>query len=269
MLSKFIELPIDAIVCRPQVRDKFDEESLASLARTIAEVGLQQPITVWRDGNEWVLFNGEMRLRAGKLAGEKTIRALVEDGELTPAEIRLRQLVANQHVDLTPLEKARAIESLMREAGWSASEVAAKLGLSPGTVSKLLAILSLPNDIQERIGSPGLGLTAAYQLTLAGNAEAQRRMASELSSGAMTRDGAAEQTKSRKKPRVLKRKRSGNGRDRIMVPLGGGRTVAVAGPGLTLDSLIEWIADFLEKLKGVHSRGVAMPEALKILASQA
>lgn len=269
MLSKFIELPIDAIVCRPQVRETFDEESLASLAQTIAEVGLQQPITVRRDGNDWVLFNGERRLRAAKLAGEKKIRALVEDAELSPAELTWRQLVSNQHIDLNPWESARAIDSMMRNGGWSASQVAVKIAKSPGHVAKHLAILTLPKEIQEQCARAGLGLTAVYQITLAGNGEAQQRLANELASGAITRDGAAELTKSRRRTRASKRKRSRNGDDRVTVPLGNGKTIAVAGPGLTLDSLIEWITDFLTRLKSVHSQGMALPDALKLLAAQA
>jgi ParB family chromosome partitioning protein len=258
------------VICPKQVRERPNPEMLDELGCSLLEVGQLQPIRVRPHGDNFVVIIGSRRVEAARKAGFQYIDAILENRELDDAEVIRQQLIENTHrEELRPLEKARAIESLMREAGWSASEVAAKLGLSPGTVSKLLGILALPKELQERIGSPGLGLTAAYQISLAGNAEAQVRLADQLASGAITRDGAAELTRSRRKTRVSKRKRSSNTRDRVVVPLGGGRSVVVAGPELTLDSLIELIATFLDRVKGVHSRGLALPEAIKLLTLQA
>lgn len=266
MNSENINLPVDDVACEAQPRETFEEESMLGLAQTVSDVGVLQPIMVRQAGGRWVVIDGERRLRAAKMAGLDTIPAIVQNAEFTSAGITHRQLVANQHVDLTPMEKAKAIEKLMREAGWSASELAVKLGISPGTVTKLLSVLTLPQEIQDRVGSPGLGLSAAYQIPLAGNAEAQARMADELASGALTRDDAAARTrvrKSRRRP-PAKRERSRVGRNRVAIALGDKRVVTIAGPGLTLTSIIDWMSGLLDRLRGAADQNADLSEAVKL-----
>ncbi len=55
-------LPIDQIECDPQVRQRFEEQPLIGLARSIQEVGLQQPIRVRRVGSRLVVVDGERPL---------------------------------------------------------------------------------------------------------------------------------------------------------------------------------------------------------------
>ncbi|MBE7506233.1 MAG: ParB/RepB/Spo0J family partition protein [Planctomycetia bacterium] len=260
-------MPVDTLASRPQVRDEFSQESLIGLAQTIRETGVLQPLMVRREGAEIIVVEGHRRLRAAKMAGLIQVPVIIDDRELSESEVLYRQLVTNcQRQGLTPLEKARAIDKLILESGWSPSEAAVKLGLSPSTISKLLAILSLPSDIQDRVGSPGLGLSAAYQISLAGNAEAQARMADELASGTLTRDDAAARTrvrKSRRRP-LAKRERSRVGRNRVAIALGDKRVVTIAGPGLTLTSIIEWMSGLLDRLRGAADQNVDLSEAVKL-----
>src|SRR5262245_53232051 len=98
MISKLVKLPVKAVVRRPQVRVRFDDVSIHEIAETARVAGILNPILVWRDGQEWVLIDGEIRLRAAIEAGVSTILAAVVDGPLSPAEIIQRQLIANRHV---------------------------------------------------------------------------------------------------------------------------------------------------------------------------
>lgn len=260
-------LPIDDLKWDMNIREIFDAERLAGMGQTIKETGVLLPILVERTGPPYRVVDGGMRVRAAQLAGLDVVPVVFTDSELSDGELTYRQLVANiQRVDLSPIEKSKAVAKLMREAGWSASELAAKLGISPGTVTKLLSILSLPQEIQDRVGSPGLGLSAAYQISLAGNAEAQARMADELASGAITRDDAAARRgvrKSRRRPSA-KRERSRVGRNRATIALGDKRFVTFAGPDLSLSNLIEWVSGLLERLRGAADRNADLSEAVKL-----
>ena len=75
-----IELEIDKIKPNPyQPRKNFDEEALKELSESIERHGLIQPIIVMQKGDEYLLIAGERRLRATKILGDKTIKAIVAD----------------------------------------------------------------------------------------------------------------------------------------------------------------------------------------------
>jgi ParB/RepB/Spo0J family partition protein len=266
MISKLIKLPIESVVCRPQVRRRFDDASIFEIAESAKQVGIQTPILVWKDGQEWVLIDGAVRLRAAKEAGETTILAGVLDGTPSRAETIQLQLAANKFVELCVTDKAQAAADFIREAACSASEAAAKLAIEPGTLSKLLSIASVSPDVQELIDRNGWGLSKAYQISIAGNEEAQRRLALELASGAITRDGAAAKLARKHKSRKSMRKGSRNGCERIAVALGDGRSVSIAGPGMTLASVIEWLTGLVERLRTAHGQSLELSDAIKMVA---
>ncbi len=265
MISKTIELPINEIVCQPQVREHFDEEPIAGFAKTIGELGLLQPILVRRDGNEWVLINGEMRLRAAKKAGLTKIRAEVEDSNLTAAQILHRQLVANQHIELLPLEKARAIDRLMRESGWTAIEVAAKLGISSATVSRLLSLLKLPESVQEKIDKGQIPASTAYELAKVEDAREQAQLADDIAAGRLTRDGVSGRVKAGRTTSAPSDKAPTRG----TAALGGGRSITVRGSGLSLENLIAWLEELLAKARKARPQGLELTTFLKMLRDQA
>ena len=131
------QIPLDKID-EKQVREHFDEDSIIGLAHTMAESGLITPITVTANGDRYILVAGGRRVRAARKAGWKTIAGIVRTRELTRTELLLPQMLENaQREDLRPLEKAKATSTLMKESGWSASEVAKKLGLLNATITRL------------------------------------------------------------------------------------------------------------------------------------
>lgn len=261
------EIPIDLIDAAENPRDTHDEESLMGLANTIRERGLEQPVVVRRAGDRYDLLIGSRRLRGAKLAGHTSILALVELNNLSKSEILERQLCENlQRQDFTPREKAIAFNRLIDEKGCTAGDVAASLGIAASTVTKYLSVLKLPDDLQQRIGSRGLGLSAAYQISLAGSEEAQRRLADDLTSGVLTRDDVIAHRKQKRKSRKAERNKARTGRNQITLPLGEGRTLAVTGSVPTLDLLIACVADLLEQLKSVHAQGVELAVAVELLS---
>ncbi len=261
--------PVEKLICRPQVRTRFDEESLLGQAQTIKETGILQPLLVRREGSDFVVLDGERRLRAAKLAGVTHVPILVHDRELSDYEIVLQQLIANgSRKDLDPLDEARAIQRLMVLTKWPGSHIAVKLGKSPATVTKLLTLLSMPVSVQEKVANGSLSLTTAYALSQAESAESQSQIANEVVADGLTRAEVIERVKSRKSAdrKTRRAHRESASLERVKIPLSGGASVAVAGRKLSLRSVVEWLTELLEKLRGLEDQSMAMPEAAKLIA---
>jgi len=146
------EVPVGSI--RPnsyQPRAHFDEEQLSSLASSIRELGVLQPILVRPlDGDEeaYELIAGERRWRAARRAGLATIPVLVR-GATTDQSSLEQALVENLHrADLNALEEAAAYQQLIDEFGLTHDEVALRVGRSRTTVTNTLRLLQLPAGVQ-------------------------------------------------------------------------------------------------------------------------
>lgn len=149
---KSIELSIDLICTNPeQPRKFFSENELNDLKESILEYGVLQPIIVKKDkSGSFFLIAGERRLRAAKLAGLTKIPALIKDfDERDAAVIAVVENV--QREDLSYIEEAHAYKKLIEEYGMTQGELAAKIGKRQSTISNKLRILTLPEDIQEKL----------------------------------------------------------------------------------------------------------------------
>jgi ParB family chromosome partitioning protein len=150
--SALADLPLGAIVPNPrQPREQFDEESLGSLAASISELGVLQPILVrpLPDGR-YELIAGERRWRAAKRAGLQTVPALVKT--VANAASLEQALVENLHrQDLNPLEEAAAYQQLIEDFGLTHDEVATRVGRSRSAVSNVLRLFQLPPGIQRLV----------------------------------------------------------------------------------------------------------------------
>ena len=142
-----LELPIQSITPNPhQPRQHFDEASLAELARSIAQVGILQPLAVRRAPEGWELVAGERRLRAAKLAGLTTVPCLPLDTD--PDTSALLALVENiQRRDLDVWEEAAALRQLIDRFHLSQEEAARRVGKSQSAVANKLRLLKLPEDV--------------------------------------------------------------------------------------------------------------------------
>jgi ParB family chromosome partitioning protein len=139
------KIPIDKLSANPhQPRSHFDETALAELAQSIKHHGVIQPLVVTpvKDGS-YVLVAGERRWRASRLAGLKTVPAIVrERQEIEQLELALIENV--QRVDLSPLEQAYSIQSLVDQFNLSLAEIAQRLGKAVSTVSNMVRLTNLP-----------------------------------------------------------------------------------------------------------------------------
>lgn len=147
-----MELPLEVVLPNPeQPRRQFDSKELHSLAESIRENGVIQPIIVEPvGGGMYILHAGERRTRAARMAGLKTIPAVI-----TPAlngdgqEKRLvRALVENiQRADMNPIEEAKGYQRLV-DMGYTRNDIGLKLGVSSARVADRLELLELDPEIQ-------------------------------------------------------------------------------------------------------------------------
>lgn len=150
-----VALPVDAIQPDPnQPRKVFSEESIASLAASIKEKGLFQPVSVRpdpEDDSRYILVMGERRWRAHKHAGLPTVRAFIIPVN-DPNEAFEMALIENvQREDLDPLEEAVGIAELMKRKKYKQREAAKVVGRSESQVSRLLKLNMLPEGVKEKL----------------------------------------------------------------------------------------------------------------------
>jgi len=150
--SAFAELPLAEIQPNAsQPRSHFDEELLASLAASIRELGVIQPVLVRpRPEGGYELIAGERRWRAAKRVGLPTIPALIR---AVADQASLEQaLVENLHrQDLNPLEEAGAYQQLIEDFGLTHDEVANRVGKSRAAVTNTLRLFQLPTAVQRLV----------------------------------------------------------------------------------------------------------------------
>src|SRR5919201_3998352 len=141
------DVPVGLIRSNPnQPRTRFDPASIKSLAVSIADAGVVQPLIVrpLADGR-YELIAGERRWRAAREARVGTVPAIVRDeGEAERLQTALIENMARE--DLSPVDEARACAALVEDLGLSKEELGRRLGRSRASISNLVRILDLPEE---------------------------------------------------------------------------------------------------------------------------
>lgn len=133
-----------------QPRKEFGDEALTDLAESIKEHGVVQPIIVRKLGGGYQIIAGERRWRASRLAGSKTIPAIVKD--CTNLEVMELALIENlQREDLNSIEEALAYKSLIEEYKMTQEEISKQIGKSRPAIANSLRLLQLPQEIKNMI----------------------------------------------------------------------------------------------------------------------
>jgi ParB family chromosome partitioning protein len=159
-------LAVELIEKNPyQTRYVFDEEMLQELADSIKENGVVQPVVVRpaEEEGRFILVLGERRLRASKMAGQRTIPAIVR--RLSPQQAAEMTVLENvQREDLNPLEQAEAFRVLSQEFQLTQAQIAERLGVSRETVSNYMRLLRLPREVMEYLISGRLTFSDCREL---------------------------------------------------------------------------------------------------------
>lgn len=150
-----------------QPRREIANDQLTELADSIKKHGIMQPIVVRRLGEHaavpFEIIAGERRWRAAQLAGLDRIPALVRD---IPDELAIAlALIENiQREDLNPMEQAMALQRFHDEFGMSHQEIADTVGKARATVSNLLRLMSLHDDVKTMLDHGDLDMGHARAL---------------------------------------------------------------------------------------------------------
>ena len=180
-------LPLSRIEPREeQPRDYFDEESLQTLADSIARYGVLQPITVrLQNSGYFQIIAGERRWRAARLAGLTDIPVrIIEADDRTTAELALVENL--QREDLNPIEEARGYQSLIEDFGLTQEEAAKSVGKSRPAVANALRLLSLSPEVLRLVESGELSAGHARALVPVQDPEVQLLAAKEILSKALS-----------------------------------------------------------------------------------
>jgi ParB family transcriptional regulator, chromosome partitioning protein len=150
---------VDRIQPNPyQPRIEFNEEHLKSLAESIRQYGVLQPLVVTsrdrqkEDGGLQAIYEliaGERRLRASKLIGLREVPVIIRVGEQSDKmKLELAIIENLQREDLNAIDRAKALGQLAETFTMSHSEIAAKIGRSREYVSNSIRLLQLPEAVQ-------------------------------------------------------------------------------------------------------------------------
>jgi ParB family transcriptional regulator, chromosome partitioning protein len=145
------------------IRERFDEAALDDLAKSIALMGLIEPIVVERTGERFKVIAGHRRLLACRRAGLLKVPAVVRgDADTNREAVMFHENL--ERTDLSPAEEARAIRRLYDALGEDLEQTAAKLKLSEAYVNGRLLLLAGDAEILAAVDADEIPLGVAYEL---------------------------------------------------------------------------------------------------------
>jgi len=174
------EIPIDLVDPGPmQPRTLFDPSALASLAESIKNHGVVQPIVVRRNGRRYELIAGERRWRAAGLAGLTSVPAVVRD--VPDKDLLEIALIENiQREDLNPIEEAQAYRKLIDSVGLTQEALAERVGRDRSYITNYLRLLRLSDDLQQLVIDRKLSTGHARTIIALTHLDQQRRVARQI-----------------------------------------------------------------------------------------
>lgn len=135
---------------REQPRKNFDEDALQELSDSIKQFGLLQPILVQQREDYYEIIAGERRWRASKLAGLKEVPVIIKN--YTDQEIAEISLIENlQREDLNPIEEAKGYRRLIEVFHLKQDEVAEKVSKDRSTITNIMRLLNLCDEVQNMV----------------------------------------------------------------------------------------------------------------------
>ena len=159
------EININKIEANPtQPRDKFDQEKLDELTKSIKSMGIIQPITLRRvDRHKYQIISGERRFKAAKAAGLEFIAAYIR--EANDNQVFEMALVENiQREDLNPIEIALSYQKLIDEFNLTIDDLAERVSKKRTTLINYLRLLKLPDTIQFAVKQKAISMGHARAL---------------------------------------------------------------------------------------------------------
>jgi ParB family chromosome partitioning protein len=197
-------IAIDKIDPNPE-QPRTEIGDLTELTASISEKGVLEPLLVKpsRLTGRWMIIAGERRWRAATAAGLSEVPCIeMEVDDRTVAEIALIENM--QRKDLTIWEEADGLQSLCERFGYTHEEVARKVGKSRTTVTEIVSIATIPQDVRDLCREAGIAAKSVLlQLVRQPDDESMRRLATQITSQGLTRDDAREVRRQEAGPRIV------------------------------------------------------------------
>lgn len=201
-IGRLIE--IDKIDPNPE-QPRTEIGDLTELTASISEKGVLEPLLVKpsRLTGRWMIIAGERRWRAATAAGLSEVPCIeMEVDERTVAEIALIENM--QRKDLTIWEEADGLQSLCERFGYTHDEVSRKVGKSRTTVTEIVSIATIPQDVRDLCREAGIAAKSVLlQLVRQPDDESMRRLATQITSQGLTRDDVREVRRQEAGPRIV------------------------------------------------------------------
>ena len=174
VVGAIANIPLEKIEANPfQPRNKFEEDTLNELARSIREQGVIQPITVRKLGyDKYQLISGERRLRAAKLAGLNVVPTYIRVAN--DQQMLEMALIENIHrEDLNAIDIGISYQRLIEECKMTNEELSERIGKDRTTITNYIRLLKLPPQIQLAIRDNKISMGHARAIINIENTELQ------------------------------------------------------------------------------------------------
>jgi ParB family chromosome partitioning protein len=240
------KVPVELCDYPSQPRSQLDPDYCRRLGESIKAHGQKVPIIGWTTPNgRFALSDGGCRLKGVQLVGITELLALDLCKEPSRADLLLAQAsIDNHRQSLPPVDRANLLQAIIKENGWSARQLAESLQVSEAQISRALALLSLPEEVQRLVNAGELDPSKAYLLTQ----ESDPARQVELAHSARGLSRAALAAQLRKAPARESRTMSVR-LARVKIALPGGSAVTVAGSELSMEDVVQILADTLKEAR--------------------
>ena len=178
--EEIVEIPLKDLRSNPyQPRKNFDEDALKELSSSIKEHGVFQPIIAKKSIKGYEIIAGERRVKASIMAGLETIPAIIRDfSDQDMMEIALLENL--QRENLNALEEALAYKKLLDELSLTQDQLAKRLGKSRSHITNMLGLLSLPEEVKDKIVTGKISMGHARVLSKMSDIEKIKELADRI-----------------------------------------------------------------------------------------
>lgn len=200
-----LNVSIGQIKANPlQPRKIFNEQAVEDLAQSIKEKGVIQPLLVRRKGDAYELIAGERRLRAAALLNLEEVPIIIKDVD-DQSSLELALVENIQREDLNPIEEARAYQYLIEKFELTQEKVGEMLGKARVSVTNILRLLKLPQEVQQEIEQGRISFAHGRVLLEVSDQNEQRRLAQEIISKSLSVRELSNLTKIRRPKKIKHR----------------------------------------------------------------
>lgn len=259
--EQILYLPLSAID-KPLVdaRQTRDFAYIERLSTDLAASGMKHPLRVEAHApGKYRIRTGENRRQAALLAGFTEVPCIVLTGEPLEEDILLDQLSENEfRSDMNDVDRGETYLRVMAKTGWNQAELAKRIEAKPGTVNKILAVVTrLDAEVRAAVREGKIPYTAACSIARLPDAERQRAIAKRYLDGLLSRDGVVQ---------AVARELAGKKPVRSKIRAKTLRGVELAIPPMGLDDLLAELKTIADAIKRLAKNGLSLdvlPDLLK------